>query len=224
MDSGDFAPRRTGRVVAHLVLIDASGVDGGSLVVREGETPLGRASGGHLFESDTYLSPRHATLYTSGGRIHVRDEGSLNGVFLRLRGETPLNAGDEIRIGQELMRFERLEYGEPPTVEDGTVVAGSPDPGAWGRLVQLVGPEHTGDAFLLEDREVVLGRAYGDVLFPDDVFVSGTHCRLSNRNGRVVLVDLGSSNGSYIRLRRDMALEDSDLMLLGQQLFQLRAA
>ena len=222
MESGDFAPRRSGRVVAHLVLIDASGVDSGSLVVREGDTPLGRGCGGHLFESDTYLSPRHATLVRTGGRVHIRDEGSLNGVFLRLRGETLLREGDELRIGQELMRFEELEYGEPPRLEDGTLVAGSPDPGAWGRLVQLVGPEETGDAFLLRDREVVLGRAYGDILFPDDVFVSGTHCRVSNRGGKIVAVDLGSSNGTYVRLRAETRLEGGDLLLLGQQLFQLR--
>ncbi len=224
MEGGDFAPKRGGRVVGHLVLIDSQGGDGGSLVLRDGDTTVGRALGSHLFESDTYLSPRHATFFTTGGRIYVRDEGSLNGVFLRLRGETTVEAGDQMRLGQELLRYDDLDYGEPPRAEDGTLAMGSPDPGAWGRLVQVVGPSETGDAHLLVDREVVLGRAYGDVLFPDDVFVSGTHCRIASRAGRVALVDLGSSNGTYVRVRGDTVLEEGDLLLLGQQLFQLRAA
>jgi len=38
----------------------------------------------------------------------------------------------------------------------------------------------------------------------------------------VTLRDLGSSNGTYVRLRREIPLTDGDFLLLGQQLFLLR--
>jgi pSer/pThr/pTyr-binding forkhead associated (FHA) protein len=217
MEGGDFAPRRAGKAVAQLVLIDSAGADGGSLMLKEGDTPVGRACGAHIFEADPHLSPRHATLRLSGGHAQVRDEASLNGVFVRLRGEASLEEGDQLRIGQELLRFERLDPGPPPAAPDGTRPFGSPAPeDAWGRLVQVAGPQQAGDAYFLRDREVVLGRAYGDVLFPDDQFVSGTHCRLSRRGGKVLLTDLGSSNGTYLRVQGEAPVEFGDLLLMGQ--------
>lgn len=52
--------------------------------------------------ADTQVSGRHAELYVEGGRLHVRDLGSTNGVFVnevRVSGPHALTAGDRIHLG-----------------------------------------------------------------------------------------------------------------------------
>ena len=51
-----------------------------------------------------------------------------------------------------------------------------PTQGYWGRLSVIVGRDVDGPAFPLFDETVVLGRERGDILFPEDGYVSGTHC------------------------------------------------
>ena len=61
----------------------------------------------------------------------------------------------------------------------------------------------------------------GTITFPDDLFVSGSHCRLRRQQGQTILSDLGSTNGTYIRIKEETALASGDFVLLGQQLFRV---
>jgi predicted component of type VI protein secretion system len=51
--------------------------------------------------------------------------------------------------------------------------------------------------------------------------VSGTHARISLHDERVFLTDLGSSNGTFLRLRSERVIATGSYMLMGQQLFRL---
>lgn len=201
-----------------LVLILPDGSEGGSLPLHEGETIVGR-DGTPLFEGDVYLSPRHAVLELRDGNLVVRDDGSLNGVFVKMSGEECIEDGEVFRLGQELLRFEVLTPGSP--LDDGTEIMGSPNPGYWGRVTALLGRDQDGAAYPIAGESAVVGRERGDILFPDDGYVSGTHARLSRRNGQYYLADLNSSNGTFLRLRSERALYDGSFLLLGQQLFRV---
>jgi pSer/pThr/pTyr-binding forkhead associated (FHA) protein len=56
------------------------------------------------------MSRRHATLRMSPQEerrtFQFTDLGSSNGSFVRIRGEVSLQHGDEIRIGQQLLRVD----------------------------------------------------------------------------------------------------------------------
>ena len=78
-----------------------------------------------------------------------------------------------------------------------------------------------GPAFPLFDETVVLGRERGDILFPEDGYVSGTHAQITLREGRVYLTDLGSSNGTFLRVRDARLVAPGSLLLMGQQLFRV---
>ncbi len=69
-----------------------------------------------------------------------------------------------------------------------------------------------------------LGRGRGDINFPDDGYVSGLHARVSLRDGRVFLADLGSSNGTFIKVNGARAIGHESFVLLGQQLFRVELA
>ena len=203
---------------ARLALIRPDGSEGGSHTLFDADTVIGRGTGA-LFDSDGYLSPTHARFLFTGDHLVVEDAGSLNGVFVRIVDDEPLENSDVFRIGQELLRFDAI--GAPQVLADGTEVLGSPNPGYWGRLSLIVGRGVDGSAFPLMGDEMILGRERGDILFSDDGYVSGTHAKVSLRGDRVYLTDLGSSNGTFARLRKPRVIPFGTFVLMGQQLFRV---
>lgn len=179
---------------------------------------------GSIFAGDSYLSPRHATFSKRAGQLFIKDEGSLNGVYLKVRPNEPclLEFGDVFRIGQEIIRFEELR-GQGKSA-DGVERFGSPAKGYIGRLALVIGRDTTGNSFPVPERGVHCGRERGDILFSEDGYVSGLHCRIARGpDGRVYLTDVGSSNGTFIRLRSERAVGGTDILLMGQQLFRIDA-
>jgi len=216
---GQPAPARpaTDIPVGNLSLIRPDGTEGGSHPLCDPETVIGRGSG-PLFDNDSYLSPRHARFSFSDSQMVLEDAGSLNGVFVRITQEEQLGDGDVFRIGQELLRFDIIR--DPESLDDGTEIMGSPNPGYWGRLSIIVGPGIEGSAFPLMGDEIVLGRERGDILFSDDGYVSGTHAKISIREDGYFLTDLGSSNGTFVQLIQPRLLPTGTFVLMGQQLFR----
>lgn len=210
---------------ARLVVIKPDGSEGASIPLSGGTTELGRSSEYEALSSDPFLSPVHAKLDAQSDGFLVTDAGSLNGVFLRISSEVELSDGDHIRIGQELLEFRDMEAyeAEPQGPDDKTLSGGSPDNGNWGRLGLIAGPDLETRAFVFASDEVTLGREIGDIVFRDDGFVSGKHARIAKIEGRYFLKDLGSSNGTYVRIRKPRVIQDGDLILMGQQLFRLEA-
>ncbi len=208
---------------ATIVLVHPDGSEGERFPLSSGETTVGRQHEAPLFSGDPFLSPRHATFYFLRGQLFVRDESSLNGVFLRIRSEVELFHWDMFRIGQQLLRFEEMSQIRPvlPGAGDGTTVMGSPLRGAWGRLASVVAIDTTASIWCLRKPEEYLGRERGDIVFPEDGFVSGSHCKLCTRDGRYFLADLQSTNGTYLRIKGEGILSNGDLLLLGQQLFKI---
>jgi hypothetical protein len=133
--------------------------------------------------------------------------------------EEELQNGQIIRIGQELLRFEYIPV--PAPTEDGTELMGSPNPGFWGKLTVIIGRDITGAVFPLLGDSVTIGRERGEINFPDDGYVSGLHARVSIRDSRVYLADLGSSNGSFVKVNGERMVGMESFVLLGQQLFRV---
>ena len=202
----------------HLTLVRPDGSEGGQHPIASGENLIGRGQGS-LFDADPYLSPRHAEFSLSAEGLTVRDLKSLNGVFVKLTEEESLGSGSIFRIGQELLRFDVISPPEP--LEDGTDIIGTPNPGYWGRISVIVGRDVDGPAFPIFEEAIVLGRERGDILFPEDGYVSATHARISVREGMVYLQDLGSSNGTFVRLEASRQIPSGSLLLMGQQLFRV---
>jgi len=124
------------------------------------------------------------------------------------------------RIGQEIVRFEDLKLLGPAS--DGVERFGSPAKGYIGRLALVIGRDTTGNAFPVPERGVHLGRERGDILFSEDGYVSGLHCRIAKgTDGKIYLTDVGSSNGTFIRLRSERVVNRGDILLMGQQLFRV---
>lgn len=88
------------------------------------------------------------------------------------------------------------------------------------RLVILIEDGSEGRGFDISGDEAFIGRSEGDIVLAEDRFVSPRHARLSLREGKFFVKDLGSTNGVYVQLGAEQALEAGDLILLGLQVLQ----
>ncbi len=69
-------------------------------------------------------------------------------------------------------------------------------------------------------KEMFIGRAHCDASYPSDALLSPRHASLAVRKGKLVLKDLESQNGTFIKLRQDTELKAGDVFLLGRELFR----
>jgi pSer/pThr/pTyr-binding forkhead associated (FHA) protein len=188
-------------------------------------TDIGRLEGAILLPNDPYVSPRHARISRKDGQFFVRDLGSANGVFVRLRGPVELHSGDLVLIGLEVLRFELVtaaDKGLGPAMDGDTQVFGSPMLPRYARLSQRTVEGVTRDVYYISKDEMVVGREAGDIVFTADPFMSRRHATFGRgREGKFTLTDLGSSNGTYIAIRGEVPIAGGDHLRVGQHLFRL---
>lgn len=205
---------------ARLVTLTEDGSEESLWVLPDAEVVIGKDVGPLAFLDDPYISPRHCRIFFVEEKLFVEDLGSRNGVFRRLQGEVHIAPGAHFRVGLQLLRLDPMEPAPAPAA-DGTVIWGSPDPGYRFRLVQILEGGIPGEAFPLRAGENLVGRLSGDVVFPHDRYVSARHASIGVTPEAVRLRDLGSSNGTFVRLDAPTRLEAGDLLLLGQHLVRV---
>lgn len=211
---------------AFLVAILKDGSDGRVYPLRDEQTDVGRTEGSLILGEDPYLSPRHARVLLRGdGQLVLRDLDSINGIYVRLREAVELAHGDMILLGQQVMRFEVLSDAElplGPATHAGVLVFGTPEVPRIARLVQYTTEGVGRDVHYLYRDETVIGREQGDIVCTDDPFMSRRHAAVSiDRAARRYLVrDLGSSNGTAIRIRGERVLRPGDQFRIGRHLFR----
>lgn len=207
---------------ARLVLVRGEGGVEGLTYVVASDYIAGRDEGEIVFPDDRFVSPRHASFKYEGDTLHVHDEGSDNGVFIRLRAPKTLRAGETFRAGEQLFRLE----GPPPEEEmgaaDGTTFYGSPARPALFRVVQILEGGSEGLVFAARESSCIIGREDSDLNFAVDIYMSRQHTRVSVQpDGSFLLEDLESRNGTYTRIASSLALDDGDYLFLGRELLRV---
>jgi pSer/pThr/pTyr-binding forkhead associated (FHA) protein len=198
-------------------------MDGVSYQLNGIEHAVGRTDGAILFADDTLVSPRHANFIYRDGKLFVRDEGSANGVFLRIRAPVTIDSGGMFLVGEQLLQVEASapDFGPQPDSE-GTYFYASPKRASKLRLLQRLRGGEIGIIFRARGETITLGRENNDVNFPDDPFISGHHAQVAiGPDGRFVLTDQGSKNGTFVRISDEAPLVHGDYVFIGQQLLRV---
>lgn len=211
-----------------LVLVNRDGSDGESFFFPDSLLTLGRQGSDLVFADDDFLSPRHARLEIRDDGIWIVDLESLNGVFLRITETVPVFPGDTILLGHQLLRLDNVP--DPPQELDlethGARLFGTPLDPAWACLTRIGYGGAEAESYFLRSAVVVFGREQGDIVFGDDAFISRQHAQLGvtvSRSGMAVsLADLGSANGTYIRIRGSARIAIDGMFRIGDQIFRLR--
>lgn len=69
------------------------------------ETVIGRRRGDITFAHDGFMSNSHARIVRRSGGFFLTDEGSRNGVYVKLKDPVKLESGDFILVGRQLFQF-----------------------------------------------------------------------------------------------------------------------
>ncbi len=214
---------------ATLVLERGEGLDGASFQLNREVVGAGRTQGAVIFPDDPCLAPLHATFFYRGGALHLRDEGAPGGTYLRLRGPSvPLRHGDLFAVGDRLLRFAGSLPTPGPGPPDGTRRLGAPRPPAPTVVIEeLLEGGVTGRVFVRGGGSVTIGRSGCAVNLGDDPFLSQAHAELVvDSAGGARLKDLGSSNGTFIRVppHAERELHDGDWLRLGREVLRVAVA
>lgn len=207
-----------------LMLIRGDGQDGTIFPLERREVSLGRSKCDIVFPDDPAISPRHCSFHVADGRVHVRDEGSTNGVFLRIHTPTALSDNQIFLCGEQVFRFERFRPVPVTIGVDGAVFGGTPISPWRFRVIQILAGGHIGLAFCARKRSMTIGREDCDINFYSDPYISHYHARLEERGGQYVLTDLDSRNGTFVRIQEQALLEPGDHVFVGRQLMRLEEA
>lgn len=221
---GALAPGR-----AKLVLDAGEGIEAATFRLNAETVEAGRSKGAVVFPKDPTLAPHHATFFYRAGSLHVRDEGAPGGIFLRLRGiSVPIRPGDHFVVGNRLLRYAGQVPPAPTPPPDGTRRLGSPRAPAPAVVVEewLEGGAG-GRVFVRGGPAVTIGRAGCSVNLGDDPHVSQAHAEiLVDATGNARLKDLGSSNGTYVKIppHAERELHDGDCVRMGHEVLRVAVA
>jgi hypothetical protein len=219
------SPRPSGASWGSAVLVNRDGTDGQRFPLTSEDTIIGRAGADIAFDDDRFLARQHARIErASDGSVKIHPIDTTNGVFKKSDGSVELVDGSIILVGREVLRFERVAAEERtvhPLVRHGVALFGSPPREPWGRIVQLIPSGGVRDVRHLVGEEVVLGREEGEIVFRDDAFMSRRHAAITWDGKRALITDLGSSNGTFVRLTGPTSIKHGDHVRMGDQLLRI---
>jgi pSer/pThr/pTyr-binding forkhead associated (FHA) protein len=160
-------------------------------------------------------------------KITIR--GHRDGFAREPSAEQELADQELFLVGQQVLRFDVVKEAEEafgPASENGTLLFGSPAAPRYARLGLRTVEGVVRDVFHVRRAETIIGRESGDIVFTDDPFLSRRHCVLrmhavaGGHRRRFTLADLGSSNGTFLRIRDEIRLRHGDHFRIGQQLLR----
>ena len=217
-----------------------SGPGAGQSLAVDRELVIGRENA-DLAIADAELSRRHAVVRPRGDAIEVEDLGSVNGTFVdgrRIHVATQLSAGTTVRMGSTQMTVElelaRPDATAPREVPKAATTAqraqapageGPPPVAAPRRALRVVTGTAPGTRIPLGAEPLTIGReARGPGTLDSDPELSRRHATISEIDGRVVVEDLGSTNGTFVKGRRITAptvIEAGEAIRVGTTTLQL---
>ena len=165
---------------------------------------------------ERFCHPQEARIAFRDGRLWLEDLEGGNGVFLRLRTPVELDYGDEFVIGDQLLRVERNPIADDGPDPDPTYFYSSPKWPSSFRIVQIFEGGALGCAVVARGNTLQVGSAIGDLIFPDDPLMADQHCVIEEQAGTVMLTDLATRTGVFVRIRGQQELLSGDELLVGR--------
>jgi hypothetical protein len=174
------------------------------------------AEGDVSLPGERFCHPREAAMSLRDGRLVLEDLDGGNGVFLRIRTPVELEMGDEFIVGDQLLAIERNPVADDGPDPNPTYFYSSPKWPSSFRVVQIFEGGAPGCCVVARGNTLQIGSAIGDLVFPDDPLVGEQHCLIEEQAGTVVLTDLGSRTGVFVRVRGEQEVVHGDELLVGR--------
>jgi hypothetical protein len=182
---------------------------------RGDEVIIGRHGGVEL-RGEKFCHPSEAILRWRGESLWLEDFEGGNGVFLRIHAPVELDFGDEFLVGDQLLRIEENPTADDEPDPDPTYFYSSPKWPTAFRVVQIFEGGAPGACVVARGTTLQVGSAVGDLMFPNDPLVSEQHCYIEEQAGVIVLTDLQSRTGVFVRIKGEQELVHGDEIIVGR--------
>jgi predicted component of type VI protein secretion system len=182
----------------------------------DGDHAIIGSAGSINLPGEHFCHPREAELAYRQSRLWLSDLEGGNGVFLRIRTPVELEFGDEFLVGDQLLRVEKNPVPDDGPDPDPTYFYSSPKWPSSFRVVQMFEGGAPGACVVARGNALQVGSVIGDLVFADDPLVDQQHCIIEEQAGTVVLTDLGSRTGVFVRIRGEQELVHGDELLIGR--------
>lgn len=207
------APRTAPQLYTLHVLRSLGGGPGRYAVARR-DTVIGSA-GEIPLPGEVFCHPREATLKYREGRLFVERLDGHNGVFLRIQKPVVLSFGEEFIVGDQLLRVEENPVSDDAPDPDPTYFYSSPRWPSAFRVVQVFAGGARGTCLVARGSTLQVGSAIGDLLLSDPL-VDAQHCLVEEQAGSILLTDLESRNGVFVRTQGRHELVNGDEIVIGR--------
>ncbi len=198
------------------------GTVGAERVFKKGGITIGSEQGEFQFSGDPKMAAVHARIYLEGAQVFVEDLSGGPGVYVRLVATYTLQPGDEIVTGAQRFRFNEQHHAVAAAAATGTKISDISEM-LDGPVAELVMTPNEGEPqrYPLLEESVSWGRNKGTYVFPEDRFLSRTHARVYQRGEDFFLEDLGSRNGTFIKVRGKSPVPLGTTLRVGGQILRV---
>jgi uncharacterized membrane protein YdfJ with MMPL/SSD domain len=196
------------------------------------ELVIGR-EGADLALDDQEVSRRHAVLRPVENGVEVEDLGSTNGTLVdgrRIEAAATLSANGTIQVGSTEIAV-TLDPPEPPDMPTPAEPAEPSEPAepplasASRTVLRIVTGTAPGTMIPVGAEPFLIGRGeVGMGMLDRDPELSRQHAKVSKVDGRVVVEDTGSSNGTFVngnRIAAPTVLQPGDKLYVGNTTLEL---
>jgi len=174
------------------------------------------SSGSVTLPGERFCHPREAVILARGGKLWLKDFDGGNGVFLRIRHPVSVAPGDEIIVGDQLLRVERNPERSDYPGAGPTYFYSSPQWLSPFRVVQIFAGGGLGTCAVARGSALLIGSGPNDLVLVGDPLVSGQHCLIEEQAGDLLLTDLDSRTGVFVRIKGEQELVTGDELLVGR--------
>jgi hypothetical protein len=181
-----------------------------------GDAAIIGADGAIAIQNEKFCHPREAQIRWVRGRVWLHDLEHGNGVFLRIRQPVELEIGDEFIVGDQLLTIERNPDPNDGPGEGPTYFYSSPKWPSSFRVVQLFEGGAKGACVVARGTTMQIGSAIGDFVFTADPLVDDQHCLVEEQAGAILLTDLDSRTGVFVRIKGEQELIAGDEVMVGR--------
>lgn len=187
----------------------------GRYAVGRRDTVIG-AAGEISLPGETFCHPREALLKYREGRLFVERLEGQNGVFLRIQKPVVMGYGEEFIVGDQLLRVEENPLSDDAPDPDPTYFYSSPRWPSAFRVVQILAGGARGACLVARGSTLQVGSVIGDLILSGDPLVDAQHCLVEEQASSILLTDLESRNGVFVRARGRQELVNGDEIVIGR--------
>ncbi len=198
------------------------GTMGAERKLKHGALLIGSEKGDFLFSGDPKMAPTHARISIEGSQVFVEDLSEGRGVYVRLVATYTLQDGDEIVTGAQRFKFNEQKHAVAAAAATGTKIVDMQSM-LDQPVAELVSQAESDEPqrYPLLEESVTWGRNKGTYVFPEDRFMSRTHARVYQRGEDFFLEDLGSRNGTFVRVRGKAPVPIGTSIRVGGQILRV---